>query len=347
MALAADRAVAGEPPADAAGPVVVYVAGSGRSGSTLLERMLGMQDGCVNIGEVIELFRKVSVGGERCGCGRRFVECPFWAAVGDRAFGGWSPAAMHEIAELQRHVGRQRHVPALLVNRRRRGSDDGFGRAVGELGAAYARLYAAVAVVSGASVVVDASKWPGHGLALARSGAVDLRVLHLVRDVRGVAYSWSKSGVVRPHAGRDGGSDEGASGGHMATHPMGRTAMRWSAFQLECDVLRRVVHRSAHIRYEDLVHRPRPTLAKALTTLRLIDVTGDVRHVHGCHAELASSHGLAGNPSRFTSGPVLLRVDETWRTAMPARDRRTVTALALPVLLGHGYAPLRPRGRDR
>jgi len=42
------------------GPIVVYIAGSGRSGSTLLERALGEIPGFVNVGELIDLYRQVA-----------------------------------------------------------------------------------------------------------------------------------------------------------------------------------------------------------------------------------------------------------------------------------------------
>lgn len=309
------------------GPVVVYIAGSGRSGSTLLERLLGQQPGCVNIGELIELFRKVSISGERCGCGEPFEQCPFWHRVGQRAFGGWDAETMQQVAALQRQVGRQRHFPKLVAPR----TSGVLSTALTTLGSRYARLYEAVREVSGASVVVDASKWPAHGLALARSGAVDLRVVHLVRDVRGVAYSWAKSGVARPQALDAGGTAT------MATHQVSRTVARWSAFQLECEALARVARHSTRIRYEDLVRDAHTTLVRTFQRIGLSEQAAGVRGVEDRHVHLGASHGLAGNPSRFTSGPIELRLDEAWRAGMPRRDRRAVTALAAPLLLGYGY----------
>jgi hypothetical protein len=45
---------------------------------------------------------------------------------------------------------------------------------------------------------------------------------------------------------------------------------------------------------------------------------------------------------RFTTGRIPIRLDEKWRTAMPAGQRRVVTALTLPLLSHYGYA--RPAG---
>ena len=46
----------------------------------------------------------------------------------------------------------------------------------------------------------------------------------------------------------------------------------------------------------------------------------------------------------LSDGQVELRLDQAWRTSMPSRDRRAVTALAAPLLLGYGY--LRTGGGD-
>jgi hypothetical protein len=59
---------------------------------------------------------------------------------------------------------------------------------------------------------------------------------------------------------------------------------------------------------------------------------------------LGNSHGLSGNPSRFSHGEVTLRADEAWRERMPRRDRVVVTALGSPLLLRYGWQlSTRPR----
>jgi hypothetical protein len=93
------------------GSTVVYIAGSGRSGSTLLERMLGALPGYVNVGELIDTFRRVVKFDELCGCGAAFSACDFWVRVGQRAFGGWDLDFVEGVSSLQREVARQRHLP--------------------------------------------------------------------------------------------------------------------------------------------------------------------------------------------------------------------------------------------
>jgi hypothetical protein len=53
-------------------------------------------------------------------------------------------------------------------------------------------LYTAIGDASGASVIVDSTKDAAYAHALRRMPGVDFRLLHLVRDSRGVAWSWAK-----------------------------------------------------------------------------------------------------------------------------------------------------------
>ena len=49
-----------------------------------------------------------------CGCGEPFSQCPFWTAVGDRAFGGWSGFDVEPALALQAKVDRSTAIPLLV-----------------------------------------------------------------------------------------------------------------------------------------------------------------------------------------------------------------------------------------
>lgn len=314
---------------------VVYLGGFGRSGSTLVERVLGAADGWVNVGELVDLARSVAPGDERCGCGEPFSRCPLWTEVGRIAFGGWTPDLLGRLSALHRGAARQRHLPGLLRPRRT------TPRPLRELHEAWSRIYAAVAQVTGASVVVDASKGPALGKALAGAPDLDLRILNVVRDPRAVAWSWSQQ-VERPHAT--------AGSAEMWRIPPRRAAAQWSALQLEMAAIAGVGGTpSARLRYEDFVADPVASLVAATTALGVPLAPADLPVVDG-RLVLAPSHGLSGNPSRFRSGAIELRSDDRWTTAMPTRDRAVVTALTLPMLATYGYAVgsrVRPSRPDR
>ncbi len=109
-------------------PHVVYLGGFGRSGSTLLERVLGGIPGWTNVGELVDLPRSVHPHNELCGCGRDFSDCSFWSEVGRRAHGedGWSHAALQRLVDLRQGIARQRQLGRLLVAARTGAGADDF-----------------------------------------------------------------------------------------------------------------------------------------------------------------------------------------------------------------------------
>ncbi|MEQ6902477.1 sulfotransferase [Nocardioides sp. YIM 152588] len=308
---------------------IVYIAGVGRSGSTLLERMLGAVPGSVNAGELNAVFSRVAAQDQRCGCGEPFSACPFWAKVGDHAFGGWSEVAPR-MAHLQPRVVRQRHVGRMATGL----AAAEYRRELDEYLDVYHRLYRSVAEVSGAEVVVDASKSAAQLFALRRIAGLDLRIVNLVRDSRGVASSWTKTGVLKPQS---------QTGDTMGTYRPQRLAVLWAALQLECSYLGAAAPYATRVRYEDLVARPRPTLEKALRDLDLSTGTAGLAHVGDRSVLLGASHGVAGSRSRFVTGRIDLELDDAWRTTLPASARRVVTAVTLPQLIGYGYVGHRSR----
>lgn len=335
--LAAPRRASGQPQAEAdAGqprppggtPTVVYIAGAGRSGSTLLERALGQIPGFVNVGELIDLFSRDAPRAERCGCGQPFAECAFWAGVGGRVFDHWDAAQLAAVQRLKGRVARQRHLPRLLAMPL---ASRSFRADVAAYGASYACLYRSIAAEADATVVVDASKWPVQALALVRAG-LDVRVIHLIRDVRGVTHSLSKRGVPRPHALNE-------QDVMWAKRPVA-AGFQWTSYQSQVELLAFCGVPVTRIRYEDFVRQPRPTVEQALARLRLSH-PGQLGHLGDGQVKLGPSHGIAGNPSRFRYGDITLRTDEAWRSEMSRRDRILVMAIALPLLVRYRKRPRR------
>lgn len=312
---------------------VVYIAGYGRSGSTLLERMLGTVPGWVNVGEINDMFRRMVRFDELCGCGERFSACPFWQAVGQRAFGGWSPSLVDEAVALQHQVARQRHLPSMAVPGV---AARAYRSALARYGEIHARMYAAVLAESGGQVVVDASKGAAQALAVSRDERIDLRIVHLIRDARGVSFSWAKQNVQRPHG-------EGPRA-TMHRFAPAETALRWSLLQAEIGATKRLVPASTLVRYEDLVSRPEETLTRIVTELGFPVPEGGLSSIDGTTVDLPVTHGLSGNPSRFRAGPQALRADEQWRRDMPRPQRALTTVLASAALLRYGYLSTSRRG---
>jgi len=305
---------------------VLYVGGLGRSGSTLIERLMGQLPGVCAVGELVHLWERGVTDDERCGCGEPFRQCPFWLQVGKAAFGGWDEVDVSRVGALRSRVDRNRFIPALA----RRHLGPKMGPLLTEYTSYYARLYAAITQVSGCELVVDSSKHPSLAHCLRWQADVDLRVLHLVRDPRAVAYSWSRQ-VLRPDTDTQ---------SYMTRYSPAMAAGQWNAQNAAFHLLARAGCPIMRLRYEDFIAEPELTLRQvtgfaglpAQASYPFLTVDGT-----SWGADLGGGHSVSGNPMRFTTGQVPIRRDERWRTSMPTVQQRAVTALTLPLLAGYGY----------
>jgi hypothetical protein len=309
---------------------VVFIAGWGRSGSTLLDRVLGRVDGVMPAGELRELWRRGLVENRLCGCGEQFADCPFWRKVGEAAFGGWDQVDVARVSGLRTSVDRPWTALALLLPRRlwpRRADVEEYLGLV-------RRLYAGVAAAASADVVVDSSKIPTYCLLL-RAAGIRPRVLHLVRDSRGVVFSWQKT-VVRPDTANGSGSDL------MLRYGTVGACARYLVYNSLAHLLRPLGLRYLRLRYEDVAAQPAAGMRTAVEfvgkhmTAELKDELGRAEVV------LDVDHTVDGNPMRFDVGAVAIRPDGRWRTDLNPRTRRAVTALTAPLLFRYGY--LRAKG---
>ncbi|MGR6967528.1 hypothetical protein ACU610_24025 [Geodermatophilus sp. URMC 61] len=329
------RAVAAPSVAPAADgrPRVLFLGGLGRSGTTVLERALGELPGTCAVGELVHLWQRGVLEDETCGCGEPFGHCPFWTEVGARAFGGWTPELAERMLHLRTRVDRIRFVPQLVapwsLGRRRAELD--------EYVTAFVRLYRAIAATTGGAVVIDSSKHSSLALCLRTSPDVDLRVLHVVRDSRGVAYSWTKD-VRRPEAttGED----------RMTRYSPARSAVLWAGHNLCLALLGWLGTARRLLRYEDFVAEPRTVLGRIAGFAGLDLADGGLDFVTDGGVQLGSSHTVSGNPVRFSTGPLRLRRDDVWRERLPRRRRLLVSLLTLPLLARYGYLR-RPKEQAR
>ena len=67
---------------------VLYLAGWGRSGSTILSNIIGEVEGFFSAGEVYNLWQRGLLENKLCGCERSFSECVFWKETFELAYGG-------------------------------------------------------------------------------------------------------------------------------------------------------------------------------------------------------------------------------------------------------------------
>jgi len=232
---------------------VIYIAGYGRSGSTVLDTILGNHPDIESVGELAHLCRSGYVNNEYCACGKQAKGCLYWSQVWDQ----WRKLTgiddPFEYIALQEKFERIQSFPRIFLI----GKGDSFKR--------YAELtrglYLSIQKVSGKAMIVDSSKNPARLLALHSIDGVDVRATHLVRDGRGVAWSLMKSWQKDVQAGIQ---------CNLPSVPVRRTAMRWVFINLLAGwVMKRANKDPLRICYEELTRRPEDHLRQLR---KLLDV---------------------------------------------------------------------------
>jgi hypothetical protein len=290
-------------------------------------QLLSQVSGHVSTGEIVHLWARGLGENELCGCGATFLECPFWTKVGEEAFGGWDRLRVDEIVRLQRRVDRNRYIIFMMFPRR----SGRYRRDLEAYADLLARLYRAIFVVAGAVTIVDSSKHASTAFLLRRVHGVRVRVVHLVRDSRGVAHSLLKQ-VRRPEA------VDGRSYMHRAS-PW-RSGLEWLAFNTLFHLLRATRTPVTRMRYEDLVRDPRGALRSVLSFEGATWDPEELAFIDDAGVSLGTDHTVSGNPMRLNHGRLELRLDEAWRRSMRPSQRVVTTALTWPLLALYRY-PMR------
>ena len=267
---------------------VLYIGGWGRSGSTLLDRLIGQMEGSFSVGEMRDRVAPRSPGEPSVRLRRpRSSSAPSGRRSAWRRSVAGAEHGPPDLHRLRMSYDRPWTVPLLAL---RAPSPPGLDRYTD----ATAALYRAIAHVSGASVIVDSTKIPSYAFLLRRVPDIDLRFVHLVRDSRGVVHSWQKS-VEREDATGQPRQDAQVRRGlgersvpHVQRHGRSRSVTRDMPYLF--------------VRYEDLVANPGPTLEQVAGFAGL---PGDVGFLDDDTANMGVSHTVDGNPMRFTQGRLI------------------------------------------
>lgn len=309
-------------PAAEASPTVLFIGGAGRSGSTLLEMMLGQVEGTFAAGELTYLWERGLAENQLCGCGLPLRDCEFWERVVAATFPG-AEAPTEALAAERRALCSLTSIPRLAVPALRTPS---FRRRLDAYCDALVRLYRAIADETGADVVTDSSKYPPEALLLAEAKGIDLRIVHLVRDSQAVAHAWQRW-KLRPEIHW---KEE-----YMPRYPYPQTALAWNVFNELFERMRRRGIPTLRLRYEDMVDDPRAALERVCEFMGKPDARLDF--LEGNRFVIEPNHTCSGNPIRFEDGTVEIRSSDAWEREVSGVQRRVVAALTYPYRRRYGY----------
>ena len=297
----------------------VYILGAGHSGSTLLAMLLGMHPRICSIGEV----KAPALGAAadyRCSCGEPITSCGFWQAL-ERAlkadgvrldlFEGATDIRRAPTPYLRRLMRPlQRSAPLERIRALALAMSPAWQDHLDRVQSLSGALARAACRISGKDVFVDSSKTGAQLVHLLDHPDLDIKVVRLVRDGRGVSLSFRKAdGLSIPTA-----------------------AYEWRRSNEEAEriVSRLPRDRWFDLRYERLCTDLDPTM-QALFEFIGVEPAAPL-------AQVADEplHLLGNDKARLN--PKEVRLDEKWRRTLTPEDLDGFERVAGTVNRRLGYA---------
>ena len=320
----------------------VYILAPSHSGSTLLAMLLNAHPEVASIGECSP-GALGSLESYRCACRELIMECPFWKEVTQVMTRRYSDFDLSRLglrqewtsSRLLRRVLRAEHRGPLLEGLRdvilactptwRRGFADVAGRCD--------TLVRSVLSITGAKLFVDSTKLAHVLKFVLRVPSFNVRVIHLVRDGRAVALTYTDpvnfadaSDVHLRKGGR------GLGGPTIESKiPMSEAADEWRRCMRSAEFALKCLDRSQWIRvhYETLCSDPEDTVA------RILDFVGADPSLWNKDFRAAPQH-IVGNGMRLDSSSEI-RLDERWKEALGEQELHEFDAVAGDVNRRYGY----------
>ncbi|MEO1436115.1 MAG: sulfotransferase [Bacteroidota bacterium] len=302
---------------------VIYCMGAGRSGSTVLNTILGSHPDITGGGELQNAGR-VFTNDEYCSCGERVSACPFWVPVYQK----WSDRIGEgKIQETFQRKYKIEHFKSPFAWMKLATAYKGQADFLKDYLNHTYEFFKAISEVSGKAVVADVSKNPLRAWALMHHPLIDLRIIHLVRDGRAVAWSLKKAYKIDVKAGLE---------KELKPRPIWRTALFWSVVNRQANFVRKRAQNVCVIRYEDLTRFPAETLQK-IGAMAEVDFN-PVIDIMDRQDPLPVSHILAGNKLRMAK-TIKLKFNKEWTEKMDTKDQETFFKFTRRTMQRFGYGP--------
>jgi hypothetical protein len=284
---------------------IIYLLGSGRSGSTLLERVLNSSPEAFAVGELHSLWRD-EPDETFCSCGALLARCAFWSEVlRDLSF---SDADWAECRKQEQEVIRLPYIARLRFDIAAVRAD----RRVQDVLQMQSRILDSIQRRAGTRFLIDSSKVPPRAWILA--SLPGFSALHLHRKAVDVISSWRmpKWDSVRSRP--------------MTKPSIVAAAVDWLKPEVAARQMRKQLP-VQRLNYDDFATRPQESLERSIGKTHPT-LTASIKWRDAFTVEPGEQyHSVMGNPDRYDVGPIQVRRREGNLSKLPLVERFAVRGL--------------------
>jgi len=281
---------------------VIYIAGYGRSGSTILDVLLEGKDDVVSTGEFWRLPRSI-VRGTCCSCGEKPTNCRRWKDVLRKA----GIVSRDDAEELLRVTKKEESLlsPKTASDR-------------------YAELWSSILFAlmdtEGAETVVDSSKTNveriRRPMKLNEIDGLKVCIVHLRRNPADVVESMRRihNNKARENIHNNKARENNSERGKRLAVPRGLSS--WILVNRLTEFYYGEWSKYAKVRYEDLISIPGTPLS-TLGKVADLDLTDLIKSIKD-GGRFSTGHGIGGNRMRHSKNYVRLRTEEEPGSSAPS-----------------------------
>jgi hypothetical protein len=187
------------------------------------------------------------------------------------------------------------------------------------------QLYRSIVKVTGCDWIVDSSKFVLYGYLLQSMGAVNMHIIHLLRDPRGVAYSWTKKRLRPDTHNRE----------YFVQESPLYSSMKWSVYNPLIETLKANAGYT-RMMYEDFITQPCETVQTVLNDMG--QAHRSLTFIQQGRVYLQPTHTSFGNAVRLNTGEVDVKADLEWRAKLKWQQKAIVNLVTLPRRVRYHYA---------
>lgn len=277
---------------------ILYLLGSGRSGTTLLATILNSTNDISTSGELHQFYTYL-IDKSACSCGAIVNECDFWShVIKDMDL---TPDDIQVYAKKQNNEEGHRYIPSILLGR----------KASPDYMESQKKLFSAIADHTDKNWILDSSKYIGRFLLLNQIPSLKLKGIYVVRDVRGVINSFNKQ-VQTPK------KPISTILYYLLTNFFG---------QLVCWINKDVIK----LKYEDLIDNPHQHIQGIYS--KLLDYNKEAVALNDV---FEIPHIIGGNRLK-SSKTIKIKKDTAWKTTISRPKQILYYLLCLPFMLLNRY----------
>jgi hypothetical protein len=290
-----------------------YICSAARSGSTLLDMLIGGHSTAASLGEFSFLGKSIAMG-EKCSCGKLITTCPQWSKIfsqilTDRgidllkspyALWQWDTLASVKIDHKQqtnfylalrkvRTIWCDMHYLCRINKKKIFPLPPSLQKSLANI----SYLYDLIACQWNKDVIVDSSKNIHKTLAVYEKNPLTTKIIFLTRDGRGVYYSRRSSGFSQR-----------------------QSITGWYRYNRRAaSLLNKTIQPNhlLHIKYENLAENPEKTMQ---TVCSFLEIAYEPSMIE---LGQAKRHLVSGNDTRFKKNQTI-KLDDRWLTRLKGEE---------------------------